>query len=47
MMHKRNRELATIVMTPIARWNRLTTWKVRDVSTAMSRDRYALNPKAT
>jgi len=33
MIHSRKRELATIVMTPIARWNRLTTWNVRDVST--------------
>ena len=38
MMQSRNTELATMVMIPMARWNRLTTWNVRDVSTAMSRD---------
>ena len=38
MMQSRNVALATIVMTPIARWNRLTTRNVFDVSTAISRD---------
>src|SRR6185503_11405312 len=38
--------LATIVMTPIARWKRLTTRKVCELSTAMSRDRCARNPNA-
>ena len=33
--------LATMVIAPIARWNRLTTRNVFDVSTAMSLERYA------
>jgi hypothetical protein len=47
MMQSRKIALATIVITPIARWKRLTTRNVRDVSTAMSRDRCARKPNAT
>ena len=45
-MQSRKIALATIVMTPMARWKRLTTAKVSEVSTAMSRERYARKPNA-
>ena len=47
MMQSRNVALATIVIMPIARWNRLTTRNVFDVPTAMSREGYARNPNAS
>lgn len=45
-MQRRKMALATMVITPIARWKRETTAKVVDVSTAMSAERWARNPKA-
>jgi hypothetical protein len=37
MMHRRKTALATIEMTAMARWNRLTTLKVSEDSEAMAR----------
>jgi hypothetical protein len=38
MIQRRKTALATIVMTAIARWNRLTTRKVWEDSEAMARE---------
>ena len=46
MMQSRNMALATMMMTAMARWNRLTTRKVSDACAAMSADGSARNPKA-
>ena len=46
MMQSRKTALATMVMTAMARWNRLTTLKVWDDSEAISAEGYARNPKA-
>ena len=45
-MQSRKMALATMVMTPIARWKRETTAKVVEVSTAMSVERWARKPYA-
>ena len=46
MMQSRKTALATMVMTAMARWNRLTTLKVWEDSDAISAEGYARNPKA-
>ncbi len=46
MMQSRKIALATMVITPMARWKRDTTAKVFDVSTATSAERWARKPNA-
>ena len=46
MMQSRKTALATMVMTAIARWKRLTTLKVWDDSEAMAAEGCARKPKA-
>ena len=46
MMQSRKTALATMVMTAIARWKRLTTRKVWDDSEAMAAEGWARKPKA-
>jgi hypothetical protein len=46
MMQSRKIALATMVISPMARWKRETTAKVFDVSTATSAERWARKPYA-
>ena len=45
-MQSRKTALATMVMTAIARWNRLTTLKVWDDSEAITAEGWARKPNA-